>query len=582
MKDIRKTKIVCTLGPACDDEETLRALVEMGMDVARLNFSHGTHEEHLERIIRLRKICAELDQPVALLMDTKGPEIRTGDFAEKEVLLEEGSEVIIRHADMLGNANEFSVSYKMLDRDLSRGDRVLLDDGLVELEVTKIQDNDVYTRVMNSGVISSYKSVNLPNISTQLPAITENDRADLKFAAEHDFDFVATSFTRRAADIQEIRQLLGSYGATRMHLIAKIENREGVERFDEILDAADGAMVARGDLGVELPVQDVPATQKMMIKACLDKGKTCITATQMLDSMIRNPRPTRAEISDIANAIMDGTDALMLSGETAAGKYPVQALKTMVDTALGTESYIDYWGVFFKRDIFRHQTTVSNAIAHAACTTAMDVDAQAIITVTQGGRTPRLVSQHRPGCPIIATTTTEKSRRRLKLTWGVSPILMGETESTDEIFGEGVERARKAGLVKDGDMVVIVGGTPLGMSGSTNTLKVETVGNILAQGKGIGRVPLIAEVLVLKESDVVSEMQIEEGSILVAERLTDEVLHLIQRAGGLIVEDPNERSYAVMAAGLLDLPLIYACENCTDILQSGSLVVMDPTTGTVR
>ena len=489
MKPIRKTKIVCTLGPACDDEEILNQMILTGMNVARFNFSHGTHEQHKERLERLRKVCKELDMPVALLCDTKGPEIRTGTFKEKEVPLEAGSEVVIRHEDIVGDETQFSVSFKDMDLDLKPGDKVLLDDGLVELEVKQIQNRDIYTIVLNSGVISSYKSVNLPNIATQLPAMTEQDIKDLAFAAENDFDFIAASFTRKPSDVQAIRKVLASHGAGETHIIAKIENREGVERFDDILDVADGAMVARGDLGVEIPIQEVPATQKMMIRKCLERGKVCITATQMLDSMIRNPRPTRAEISDIANAIMDGTSALMLSGETAAGKYPVQSLKTMVDSAITTEGYIDYWDLFVHNDFFESQPTVSNAIAHAACMTAMDVHAKAIVTVTQAGRTSRMVSRHRPGCPIIATTTTDKARRILKLTWGVTPILMEDTASTDELFSEGVSRAQEAGLVEDGDMVVIVGGTPLGMSGTTNTLKVDNVGNILVQGKGVGRMP---------------------------------------------------------------------------------------------
>lgn len=578
--DIRKTKIVCTLGPACDDEATLRGLILGGMDVARLNFSHGSHEEHQQRLERLRKVSSELKIPVAVLLDTKGPEIRTGNFDPPEVFLEQGTEVIIRHEDIVGNAHEFSTSYKELHRDVVRGDLVLIDDGLVSLEVVKIVDRDVHCVVQNTGPVSNHKSINLPDVSTHLPALTEQDVRDIQFAAEHDFDFIAASFIRQASDIVDIKRILEECNAEHIEVIAKIENREGVRNFNEILSVSDGIMVARGDLGVEIPVQEVPTTQKDLIKATYKAGKPCITATQMLDSMIRNPRPTRAEVSDVANAIMDGTSAIMLSGETAAGKYPLEALRMMSSIALYTESRIDYWDNFV-RERHESQPSVSNAISHACCTTAMDLKARAILTVTCSGRTARSISRFRPACPIIASTVTERVRRNLKLAWGVSTFLTDYTDNTDVLFDSSIDVAEKAGMVNQGDVVVITGGTPLGLSGTTNTLKVTNVGKLLCKGIGNGLHNVTAEALVLKSTDNVKEMDMLPGTILVAPSLTEEALPLIRKAGALVVEDHHDNSYALTASRILDVPLIYACENCSKVLKTGAIITVNPEKGYV-
>ncbi|MDO5732653.1 MAG: pyruvate kinase [Eubacteriales bacterium] len=578
--DIRKTKIVCTLGPACDDEAILRELILGGMDVARLNFSHGSHREHSERMARLRKVSKELDIPVAILLDTKGPEIRTGKFNPPEVIFEQGSEVVIRHEDIVGNEHEFSISYKSLHDDLVRGDLVLIDDGLVSLEVIKIVDQDVYCVVQNTGPVSGHKSINLPDVTTHLPALTDQDLLDLEFAAENDVDFIAASFIRQASDIVDIKRILENHNAEHIEVIAKIENREGVQNFNEILQASDGIMVARGDLGVEIPVQEVPSTQKMLIQETYKAGKPCITATQMLDSMIRNPRPTRAEVSDVANAIMDGTSAIMLSGETAAGKYPLQSLRMMASIAIYTENNIDYWDNFVKE---RHesQPSVSRAISHACCTTAMDLNARAILTVTCSGRTARSISSFRPECPIIASTVTERVRRNLKLAWGVTTFLTDFSDNTDELFDKSITMSESAGLLSQGDVVVITGGTPLGLSGTTNTIKVTNVGKLLCQGIGVGTEVVTGETLVVKSTDNLAKLDMMPGTILVASSLNEDALPLIRKASAIVVEDHHENNYALTASRILNVPLIYACENCSKVLKTGSIVTVNPEKGYV-
>jgi len=474
-KTMRKTKIICTVGPAVEDDSILRQLMVMGMNVARLNFSHGDHAEHLVRVNKIKVLREELHLPVALLLDTKGPEIRTGNFEKGRVELKEKSLVTLVPEHIISNEKTIEVSYADFYKDVSPGSHILIDDGLIELEVVDIEGTSVHCNVINGGPVSNHKSINLPGTTTHLPSLTQKDIDDIHFAVENGFDFIAVSFVRKAADILDIRKILTTLGGSDIHLIAKIENREGINNFDEILNAADGIMVARGDLGVEIPIQEVPTVQKYMIEKCYRIGKPSITATQMLDSMIRNPRPTRAEVSDVANAILDGTSAVMLSGETASGRYPLESLAMMVSIALQTEKSIDYWERF---NVAKHEMTASiaNAISHATCTTAQDLKAGAIIAVTHGGRTARLISRFRPACPIIATTVSHRPYRQLALSWGVHPYLVSVAGSLDELFETGVSKAIESGVVGTGDIVVITGGSPVGMSGTTNTLKVQIIG----------------------------------------------------------------------------------------------------------
>ncbi len=577
---MRKTKIICTMGPALDQDDLLKSMLTNGMNVARFNFSHGSHQEHLGRVQRVRRLSEALDQPVALLLDTRGPEIRTGHFEEGSVRLETGDLLVLSATEALGSRQLIPVSYEMIHEDVRPGSQILIDDGLIELSVQEIIGREVHCRVMNGGVVSDRKSVNLPNISTRLPSITDKDIADIAFAAEHDFDFIAASFVRKAADVLEIRKTLNRHHGENIHLIAKIENREGVNNFDEILKVADGIMVARGDLGVEIPIQEVPMIQKNIIEKCYKIGKPCITATQMLDSMIRNPRPTRAEVSDVANAIIDGTSAVMLSGETSVGHYPLETLQMMDRIARQIEQSIDYWQRF-QNSRYEMAPSVANAISHATCTTAMDLNAAAIVAVTHSGRTARLISRFRPKCPVIATTVSRRSQRQLCLSWGIFPYLVDEVGSTDAMFELGISKARESGAARDGDVIVITGGTPIGMSGTTNTLKVETVGCILASGISIGKGVLSGEVLLVRDMDELQAAVSRKDYVLVTRSTNHAMLQLVRQAKAMIVEDEDPSGHAVTVAMALDIPLIYACENATRMLSGGSIVTIDFDRGTI-
>jgi len=474
----RKTKIICTLGPAVDNDSLLRSLIEHGMNCARFNFSHGTHETQMATLTRFKRIRDEMDYPVATLLDTKGPEIRVKTFAGGPVTLSEGGEFILTTREVEGNAHQVSVTYSNLHNEVEPGRRILIDDGLIQLTVKRIEGQDIYCAIQSGGPLSNNKSINIPDARIQLPALTEKDRDDLRFAAENDFDFVAASFIRKAADVEDIRAELGRWGGEHVRIISKIENREGVDNFDEILAVSDGIMVARGDLGVEIPSYEVPLIQKEMIAKCYATGKTVVTATQMLDSMIRNPRPTRAEVSDVANAVFDGTSCVMLSGETASGKYPIEALDTMVKTVLAAEGSIRYWDRFTQQnpvDIEGGAKTIGQAISHACCTTAMDLSADAILAATTSGHTARIISRFRPACPIIALTTSEKCRRQLAVSWGIQPYLYGSVDSTDRLFALCVQTALKEGALKKGDTVVITAGVPMNERGTTNLIKAQTV-----------------------------------------------------------------------------------------------------------
>jgi len=576
---MRRTKIICTLGPSSDDENILRNMMLGGMNVARMNFSHGTHEQHKKRADLFKKVRDELKLPIPLLLDTKGPEIRTGDFKDGQVTLKENNQFILVNKDIVGDETCCSVSYKELYKDVSKGCRILINDGLVELEVIDIKNKDIYCIVKNGGIIGNRKGINVPGVDIRLPALTSQDIADIKFGIENDFDIIAASFVRKASDVVEIRKVLEKNGGSDILVISKIENREGIRNFDEILKVSDGIMVARGDLGVEIPVEEVPIVQKNIIEKCYKNGKPVITATQMLDSMIRNPRPTRAEASDVANAIYDGTSAVMLSGETAAGKYPLETIAVMSKIVEKAESSMDYWKRFTSQPA-EFNISVTNAISHATCTTALDLKASAIISVTQSGHTARMIARFRPACPIIATTTNPKVQRQLNLSWGVLPYLVPVANTTDEMFDMGIEKALESGLVKNGELAVITAGVPAGISGTTNTLKVHIVGKVLVQGLGIGDASVTGELCVVENTKEALD-KFCDGNILVAPSTNNEILPVIKRASAIIVEEGGQACHAATVGLALDIPVIVGATNATRILKTGSVVTVDAERGLV-
>lgn len=474
LRDNKRTKIVCTLGPASDKEEVLTELVKNGLNVCRFNFSHGSHEEHKGRMDIVKKVREDLGQPVAILLDTKGPEIRTGSFSLPEVLLEEGQEFTITMKDVLGTKEICTVSYKGLASDVVAGDTILIDDGLVGLKVKEVNGDDIHCIVENSGIVKNHKGVNVPGVKINLPALTEKDISDIEFGISQGIDFIAASFVRKASDVLAIKEVLAKNNAEHIEIISKIENQEGIDNIDEIIEVSDGIMVARGDLGVEIPTEEVPIVQKMIIEKCNEAGKPVITATQMLDSMIRNPRPTRAEASDVANAIFDGTDAIMLSGETASGKYPIEVVQTMARIAVKAEEYLSYKEIFEKRRK-NYSSNVPDAISIATCSTAMELNVPAIITATQSGQTARQISKYRPECMILACTPYEKVARSLALNWGVLPVIIPKVIDTDDLIEKTSKIALKENYVENGDLVVIVAGIPINHTGSTNMMKVHII-----------------------------------------------------------------------------------------------------------
>ena len=473
--NMRKTKIVCTLGPSTDDEKVLEQLINNGMNVARCNFSHGSHEEHKGRMDKVKKLRTKCDKPVALLLDTKGPEIRTGNFENDKIEVKTGQLfTLMADKNILGNQERVGVTYPDLYKDVQVGSVILIDDGLVKMEVEKIDGTDIVCRVKNDGKISNHKGVNVPDIHINLEYMSKQDESDIIFGIEQDIDYVAASFVRTADDIKQVRKVLDENGGKDINIIAKIENSEGILNVDAIIDEADAIMVARGDMGVELPEEEVPIIQKMIIKKVYKAGKQVITATQMLDSMMNNPRPTRAEVTDVANAIYDGTSAIMLSGETAAGKYPVEALTTMSKIAERTEMDINYKQRFLNNHK-DYRSDITEAVCHATCMTAYDLESKSILTVTKSGRSARMISKYRPDCRIIAGSTEEKVVRQLNMSWGVSPVLIKEKAHVLELFDYAVEVAKRKKLVEKGDVVVITSGVPLGKSGTTNMIKVHVV-----------------------------------------------------------------------------------------------------------
>ncbi len=587
----RKTKIVCTLGPATDDEKVMRSLIEEGMNVARFNFSHGSHEEQLGRLNQLKKLRTELGCPVAALLDTKGPEIRLREFADGREELEDGQLFTLTSEEIIGDHTRVSITYKDLADDLKAGDHVLIDDGLIAMEVVEIRPAaggkadsdgkipmDIVCRVLNGGIVSNKKGVNVPNVELSMPYISEKDYSDIVFGVENEYDFIAASFVRTADDVLEIRKILEEKDGSEIKIIAKIENMQGVQNIDDIIRVSDGIMVARGDMGVEIPLEDVPVIQKMIIKKACNAGKTVITATQMLDSMMKHPRPTRAEATDVANAIYDGTSAIMLSGETAAGLYPVEAVKTMVRIAVRTEQDINYLQRFKLRRTLSNPD-VTNAISHATCTMAGDLNAAAIMTVSKSGRTARMVSKYRPSCRIIGTGLSEQVVRQLNLEWGVTPLLIEKKNQADELFDYAVDAAEQAGIIQKGDIVVLTAGVPLGVSGTTNLIKVQVAGHILVKGKGINKKKVSANLCVCRTPEDLRHFK--PGDILVAEDTTNEMMEQMRQASGLIVETDRENCHAAIAGLSLDIPVLTCAENALGILKSSAYVELDAEKGVV-
>ncbi len=561
------------MGPATENEDVLRDLILAGMDVARINFSHGTHEEALKKINSIKKIREELDAPVAILLDTKGPEIRIKDFKNGSVELKEGQKFTLYTDDVEGDETKVSITYADLPKDIRAGHHILIDDGLIDMEVMSVKSGKIVCEVKNGGVISNKKGVNVPNVSLSMPYMSQKDIDDILFGIEQDVDFIAASFVRTSEDVMEVKQLLERNGGSDINIIAKIENAEGVENIDSIIRASHGIMVARGDMGVEIDMQDLPVIQKQLIKKTYRAGKVVITATQMLDSMIRNPRPTRAETTDVANAIYDGTSAIMLSGETAIGKYPVETVKTMASIAERTENDIDYIRRLERME-FDSRMDVTNAISHATCTTAHDLRAAAIIALTYSGGTAMQLSKFRPQCPIIAPTLSVKARRQLNLSWGVIPIMSEARSNTDELFDHAVECAQTTGLVKNGDLVVITGGAPMGVAGTTNIMKVHLVGHILVSGFGMTKLHKTANVCVA--TDIASlKRNFAEGDILVTDEVTMDMIPVLKKASGIVSEEKGEANNAVVLAMALDIPVITGAAGATKILKSGTTITID-------
>ena len=577
---LRKTKIICTLGPATEDESVLRRLMLGGMNGARFNFSHCTHEDAAKKLEAVTRLREELGLPIATILDTKGPEIRVKTFKDGPVELETGATFTLTTREVEGDSQMVSITYKDLPKDLKPGSRVLIDDGLVEMRAEHVSETDIVCTVLNGGRVSNHKGINVPGTKLSMPFISEQDRSDIIFGIENGFDYIAASFTRSAEDILEIRHILKEYNCQTMNIIAKIENMEGVENIDEILRVVDGIMVARGDMGVEIPFEDVPVLQKELIQKSYLAGKQVVTATQMLDSMMKNPRPTRAEATDVANAIYDGTSCIMLSGETAAGKYPVEALETMVRIAEKAEESINYIKRFNSRDNSDVAFDVTNAISHATCTTAHDLGAKAIVTVTKAGVTARQLSKFRPLYPIVGCTTQEHVCRQLNLSWGVTPMLIEEVDDTDVLFERAVEAAEATGLVKSGDLVVITAGVPLGISGTTNMMKVHVVGHVLLTGDGVTEQTVSARLCVCKRlSDIPKRFR--DGDILVVPETDNTIVDYLRRCSGIITEEGGTNSHAAIAGLAMDKPVITGAEHATDLLKSGAVVCLDAKNGRV-
>ena len=580
---MRKTKIICTLGPSTDKDGVLRELVANGMNVARFNFSHGSHEEHKGRLDLLKSLREELGKPVAALLDTKGPEIRLKEFKNGVEMLEAGQTFTLTTREVEGTKEICSITYKDLPQDVQPGGTIMLDDGLIKLQIITVNDTDIVCKVLNNGKIKNKKGVNVPGVHLSMPYMSQRDRDDIIFGAQQGFDFIAASFVRTAQDVYDIRNLLNEYDSD-IRIIAKIENREGVNNIDSILAAADAVMVARGDLGVEIDFTELPGIQKNIIERSFSFGKPIVTATQMLDSMIVNPRPTRAEISDVANAIYDGTSAIMLSGETAAGAYPVEALKTMSAIAERTEQ--ENHARFVPLTENTGKISVSDATAHAACLTAKDVNAAAIVTVSESGNTARLLSKYRPEQPIIACVMKEQVQRQLALSWGITPLMMPLAHSADELIEMATSLAKENGYLHNGELAVVTAGVPVGVSGTTNMIKIHMVGNCLATGVGVGRenadvTSATGKACVCRTLEEV-RAKFKPGMVLVVPSTSNEMLSYVRDAAALVVEEPGLNSHAAIAGKALLKPTVVGAAGATSHIRDGLMIAVDCAHGSVQ
>lgn len=575
---MKKTKIIATIGPASDSEEMLEKLFLSGVNVARLNFSHGNHKSHKELMDRVKKVREKLNLPIALMLDTKGPEIRTRGIREKGIInLEEGDIFVLTSEDIEGDQSQVSITYEGLWKDIQLGQKILIDDGLLALETIKIEEGKITTRVLNNGSVASNKGINVPGAQIRLPSLTDKDVSDIELGIQEDVDFIAASFIRRADDILAIREVLEKNNGESIKIIAKIENKEGVDNMDSIIDLADGIMVARGDLGVEIETERIPLVQKEMISKTIEEGIPVITATQMLDSMIRNPRPTRAEVTDVANAIIDGTSAIMLSGETANGKYPLEAVEIMSKIAKATEDSLDYERIL-KESASSFDLTTTNVIARNTCEMARELEAKAIVVATATGYSSRAVAKFRPETKIIAVTPDEKALRQMSLHWGIRGILA--PVPTQDVIVDTIETARKAGTIEDGDLVILIAGIPQGMTGSTNLIKVHQVAKVEARGMGIGKKSVVGKARVVNESfDFTRDFN--DGDILIADAYTSDLAPFLERCGGFISEEEGLTSSSAIAGINIGIPTIVGVKDATWKIPHGKLITMDPLTGEI-
>jgi pyruvate kinase len=574
---MRKTKIICTIGPASEERETISQLADKGMNVARLNFSHGEHSEHKKRIDNIRGVAAEMDKALAIMLDTKGPEIRTGQLLNKKANLQTGQKFVLTTRPVPGDEREVWVSYPNLPAEVGPGASILLADGLINLLVQETTSTDIICQVINGGELGEKKGVNVPGVRINMPFLSERDIADINFGIDEELDFIAASFVRNAQDVLEIKRILEARDA-RIDIIAKIESQGGVDNLEDIIKVADGVMVARGDLGVEIPAEEVPLVQKKIIGQCNLAGKVVIIATQMLDSMINNPRPTRAEVSDVANAIFDGADAIMLSGESAAGKYPVEAVETMARVAKRAEEVLAYQEIL-KAKRLQGTSSVTDAISYATCATAASLGISSIITATATGTTARMVSKYRPQADILAVTTDPKVMRKLVLVWGVNPVLTRPTHGTDELFDQALERCLEIGYINKGDMVVLTAGSPPGFAGSTNLLKVHVVGDVLLQGMGIGSKAVSGKVrIILNDTDL---PKIQPEDILVCRSAYPALVPYLKQAKALIAEEGGLTSDAAIMGLNTGLQVIVGAKDATRILEDDMLITLDTVHGRI-
>ncbi len=572
-----RTKIICTIGPSSERVPVLVKMIEAGMSIARLNFSHGTHEGHLRRLELIREAARITGQDVAIMLDTKGPEVRLGFLEGGAVDLVAGDKVSLTAKNIEGNREILPVTYQGITKDVVPGDQILMADGLIELRVIKIDEESVLCEIVHGGRVTSQKGVVLPGVRLNLPPVTDKDKEDILFGIKNGIDFIAASFIQKAADVLAIRKIVEESEAD-VDIIAKIESRESLDNLDEIIKVSDGIMVARGDLGVGIPAEEVPLVQKVIINKCNKAGIPVITATQMLESMIQNPRPTRAEASDIANAIFDGSDAIMLSGETAAGKYPVESVQTMARIAEKAESSLDYDEVMIRQRSVA--CTVTDSISHATCTIAEELGASAIITSTQTGYTSKMVSKYRPRAPIVAVTPHKNIARKMAVVWGVKPVLVEHSEDTDTMITVAIEASLKAGLIKAGELVVITAGVPVGIQGTTNLIKVHTVADILARGIGIGSKAVTGKAKVcLTDSDAL--IKVKPGDILVAKNTDRYYMPAIEKAKAIITELGGLTSHAAIVGLELGIPVIVGVEGATSLIEEGELITVDGQRGLI-